>query len=90
MIKVNFTRALQRFHPDLGPLAVDCSNVRDLINLLESSYPGLKHYLVDDRGSLRKHVNIFVQEKLVKDRTALTDTLRPGDEVYIMQALSGG
>ena len=90
MIKVNFTRALKRFHPDLGPLSVDCNNVRELIDLLECRYPGLKHYLVDDRGRLRKHVNVFVQERLVEDRAGLTDSLQSGDEVYIMQALSGG
>jgi molybdopterin converting factor small subunit len=90
MIKVNFTRALKRFYPDLVSLTVDCTSISELIEILDNRYPGLKNYLVDDRGQLRKHVNIFVQEKLVKDRIALTDTLEHGDEVYIMQALSGG
>ena len=90
MVKVNFTRALKRFYPDLGPLEVECACIHDMIDILENKYPGLKSYLVDDRGQLRKHVNIFVQEKLVKDRVALTDKLEPGDEIYIMQALSGG
>jgi cytidyltransferase-like protein len=73
--------------PESDRIAVDACS---LIDLLEEKHPGLKNYLVDERGQLRKHVNIFVQEKLVKDRVTLKDTLKPGDEVYIMQALSGG
>ena len=90
MAKINFTRALKRFYPDLSPMNIDCDKVCDLIDILETKYPGLKNYLVDDRGQLRKHVNIFVQEKLIKDRITLQDALKVDDEVYIMQALSGG
>ena len=71
-------------------MSIKCDRVCDLIDALENKHPGLKNYLVDDRGQLRKHVNIFVEEKLVKDRITLKDPLAPDDEVYIMQALSGG
>jgi len=90
MPKVNFTHALKRFHPKLEPFSAPCESVRDLIEILESKYPGLKNYLVDEQGQLRKHVNIFVEQKLIKDRIKLQDPLHPDDEVYIMQALSGG
>ncbi|NND31442.1 MAG: molybdenum cofactor biosynthesis protein MoaD [Saprospiraceae bacterium] len=90
MAKINFTRALKRFYPDLGPMDIQCDRVSDLIEILEEKYPGLKNYLVDDHGHLRKHVNIFVQERLIKDRATLLDPIDVDDEVYIMQALSGG
>lgn len=90
MAKVNFTQALKRFYPDLGPMLVDCRNVSELIDMLDRKHPGLKNYIVNEQGQLRKHVNIFVSQKLISDRDRLQDTLRPDDEVYIMQALSGG
>lgn len=90
MAKVNFTQALKRFYPQLEPMKVDCNRVSELIELLDSRHPGLKNYIVNEQGHLRKHVNIFVQQKLISDRVGLQDELHPDDEVYIMQALSGG
>jgi molybdopterin converting factor small subunit len=53
-------------------------------------YPGLTDYLVDEQGALRKHVNIYIGENLIEDRTNLKDIVNPSDEVLIFQALSGG
>ncbi|MCB0667598.1 MAG: MoaD/ThiS family protein [Saprospiraceae bacterium] len=90
MAKVNFTHALKRFHPDLEPFSVSCGNVKELIDILENRHPGLKNYIVDEQGRLRKHVNIFIQQDLIKDRIHLQDRINADDEIYIMQALSGG
>ncbi len=90
MVTVNFTQALKRFYPQLQTLKISARNVSELIVEVEKKYPGIGDYLVDDQKSLRKHVNIFVDGVLIKDRTQLTDTLTSDSEVYIMQALSGG
>lgn len=90
MAHVSFTRHLQRFFPDLGEIEVEAANVRDLIAELERRFPGLAAYLVEDDGSLRKHVNVFVENKIIDDRRALSDPLEPDARVHIIQALSGG
>ncbi len=90
MVKVTFTPALKRFYPDLGTLELEASNLVDLMASIEARHPGLTSYLVDDRGALRQHVNIFIGEDLIRDKVKLSDSLSAGDEVYIMQALSGG
>jgi molybdopterin synthase sulfur carrier subunit len=90
MPTVSFTSALKRFYPDLGPLQVDAENVADLLEKVDAQYPGIKNYLVDERGRLRKHVNIYIGEALIEDREKLRDQVRAEDEVLIFQALSGG
>ena len=90
MAKVNFTTALKRFYPDLAPQSVEASTVADLLNELETRYPGLKDYLVDELGRLRKHVNIYIGDTMVSDRETLCDQVGQHDEVLIFQALSGG
>ena len=90
MPKVNFTSALRRFYPDLEPFEIQADRVSDILAYLNEKYPGLTDYLVDEQGRLRQHVNIFIGEKLIKDKIKLQDKLSPEDEVYIMQALSGG
>lgn len=90
MPQVSFTSALKRFYPNLEPLRVEAQTVAEILNKLEKQYPGLKDYLVDELGRLRKHVNIYIGENLVLDRESLKDKVRENDEVLIFQALSGG
>ena len=90
MATVKFTYALKRFYPDLDTLDVPAENVNAVVQSIDLTYPGIKSYLLDDQGSLRKHVNIFVDGTLITDRESLQDKLTEKSEVYIMQALSGG
>ena len=90
MAKVIFTRALKRFYPNLDTLEIKGDSVADILNGLDHTHPGLKDYLVDERGNLRTHVNIFIGDQLIKDAENLRDEVAATDEVFIMQALSGG
>lgn len=90
MPTIQFTYALKRFYPDLNQLEIEADTVDAAVDAVDQHYPGIKAYLLDDQGRLRKHVNIFVDGTLIEDRTTLTDQLTPDCEVYIMQALSGG
>jgi len=90
MAIVKFTSNLRRFYPDLAPLEVCGKTVSEVLNEIEDRYSGLKDYIVDENGTLRKHVNIFIGNEMVKDRERLMDELVEQDEVYVMQALSGG
>jgi len=91
MATVKFTYALKRFFPDLKEEeTITAATVKELLAQLETNYPGLTSYVVDERGQLRKHVNIYVNNAHIKDEKALSDPLTDQCEVYIMQALSGG
>ncbi len=92
MATVCFARHLYRFFPSLEGknIIVDAATVAEAVQGLEKQCPGLAFYIVDERGALRTHVNIFVEEELIADRQALSDRLRPDSKLYIMQALSGG
>jgi len=52
--------------------------------------PKLKPYVVDEHGQLRKHVMVFVSGQPITDTTHFSDPVGQADEVFIMQALSGG
>lgn len=92
MAKVSFARHLYRFFPGLEgqDVRVKAANVAQVLSELDKQYPGFALYIVDERGGLRPHVNIFVGEEMVVDRKTLSDRLKEDSHVYIMQALSGG
>jgi molybdopterin synthase sulfur carrier subunit len=91
MPHVTCTRHLQRFFPTLkGAEEVPGATVREVIAELDRRYPGFALYVVDETGRLRRHVNIFVRNEPICDRQKLSDAVSRGDEVFILQALSGG
>lgn len=90
MPQVQFTRHLKLHFPDLRQTAVRPGTLAEVLRELDASYPGLADYLVDERGALRKHVNLFINDELLQDRGALSDPVGEQDRVFVMQALSGG
>jgi|TARA_B100000900_G_C20570674_1_gene713091 molybdopterin converting factor small subunit len=90
LIKVKFTSALKQFFPDLRAQEFQGTSIKEIIASIDAIYPGMQNYLLEEDGSLRKHVNIFVRDEMMTDRDTLSDTLTEGDEVLIFQALSGG
>lgn len=62
------------------------SNVGECLQALERDCPTLKGWLLDDRGRIRQHVNVFVGDA----KAALDRALGANDEVYVLQAISGG
>jgi predicted phage tail protein len=90
MARVVLTPHLRRFFTRLEESHLVAGTVAELVAALDRQHPGLAAYIVDERGALRRHVNIFIGEEPVADRERLGDTLGPDDTVYILQALSGG
>ncbi len=91
MARVELTRHLSQFFPQLGSeVTASGSTVADLIADIERRAPGFAFYICDERGRLRRHVNVFVDGLSVGDRARLSDPVTPTSHVMIMQALSGG
>ena len=63
------------------------STLAALLADLERQYPGIRFRMVDEQDRLRPHVRLFVNGEQASD---LATALGPGDEVQIVQALSGG
>lgn len=92
MAKVEITRHLFAFFPDLEgqDLQVEASTVAEVVGAMDALAPGIAFYICDERGRLRRHVNVFVDGQMISDRGKLSDRVGPDSSVLIMQALSGG
>ncbi len=90
MPTVKFTYALRRFFPQIKDTPVQSDTLPGLLQTINGHYPGIQSYIVDERGALRKHVNIFINGELIRDREQLSDRFDEHSEILIMQALSGG
>ena len=90
MAIVKFTPSLKRFFPDLAEIELEGSTVAEIVAAVNARWDGLADYILDEKGALRKHVNIFLEEELIHDKKTLSDAVHKNSRIYIMQALSGG
>jgi len=87
--RVSFTTHLAR-HLDCPAETVDGGTVREVLDGYFARRPGVRAYVLDEQGALRRHVVIFIGDQQARDRNGLSDPVPGGAEVYVMQALSGG
>ena len=69
---------------------VEGTTVAEALSALAGEVPQIRKFVLDDQGRLRRHVNVFVNEAMVRDRERLSDCLADGDRVHILAAVSGG
>ncbi len=89
MAKVTLTANLQKYFPS-RELDVPGPSLRAVLDALEAMRPQFLSYILEDNGAIRKHVNIFIDGQLLRDKTNLELALTAASQVHIMQALSGG
>lgn len=71
MPSVQFTSNLERFYLDLTKCEIEAENIKQLLEFVNKKLPGLTNYILDDQKALRHHVNIFINDALIKDRIEL-------------------
>jgi hypothetical protein len=89
MPRVVFTENLQR-HVACPAVDVSGSTVREVLEAVFATNDGVRSYVLDEHGAVRKHMVIFVNGEMIRDRQQLSDLVPAYAEVYVMQALSGG
>ncbi len=81
---------LRRFTGGEAKVVVAGSSVGEVLDALETAYPGIGERLRDDSGQIRRFVNVFVNGQNVRDGDGVDTHLTGGDEVGIIPAMAGG
>jgi hypothetical protein len=89
MAKVVFTQNIQR-HVACPETVAPGATVREVLDNLFAANPDARAYVLDDQAGLRRHMTIFVDGQMIRDRARLADPVRDASTIYVFQALSGG
>ncbi len=92
MPTVVITRHLDRFFPALQGrrIEVPAGSLADVLRAVDRIAPGFTDYVLDERGAVRRHVALSINDRLVIDRNALSDRVPDDGRVHVFQALTGG
>jgi sulfur-carrier protein len=66
------------------------TTVAEALAELSALHPGVSERVLDERGQVRPHINIFVGEDNIRDASGLATRLPKDCEVAILPAVSGG
>ncbi len=89
-IKVLIPTPLQKLTGDQAVIDCEGTTIKELLNYLETSCPGIKARLCDDGGELRRFVNFYVNSEDIRFLEGPDTPLKDGDEVSIVPAIAGG
>jgi sulfur-carrier protein len=77
---------LKRLAGDCPEHSVGGASVDELLRTLEEAQPALRGWILDERGVLRRHINVFVNG----ERVDQDETVAEADRVDVLPAISGG
>jgi sulfur-carrier protein len=86
MALVRLRGPLKRLAGDRAEHAVDGGSVGELLLEIERAHPDTRGWILDERGVLRQHLNVFVNGELgAQDTQVAAD-----DRIDVLPAISGG
>lgn len=89
MALVRFTENLQR-HIHCPDCQAAGATLGEALDNVFAQHPRLRGYILDDQGRLRKHVAVFVDGRMLKDKTQRELPINENTTIDVIQALSGG
>ena len=81
---------LRPYCAEVSQLSIEATTVRAVLEHLARYRPALYVNVCDETGTLRPHLNVFVNTTHMRELGGLAAGLAPGDEVTILPAVSGG
>ena len=89
-ITINVPGPLRVYCAGVSQLSLRADTVRTALETLERNEGALYRNICDETGAVRRHLNVFVNTENVRDLNGVETTLRQGDELTILPAVSGG
>ncbi len=89
-VKVRIPTPLQKLAGGQGEVMIEAATVQQMIDTLEKNYPGMKDRLCDEKGKIRRFVNVYLNEEDIRFLDKEATGLKAGDEISIVPAIAGG
>ena len=89
-ITIHVPGPLRTYCAGAAELSISAHTVRAALEDLERSQSTLYRNVCDETGTVRRHLNVFVNATNVRDLDGVDTTLRAGDVITILPSVSGG
>jgi molybdopterin synthase sulfur carrier subunit len=73
-----------------GEHRIEAATVEEAFDGLDRAYAGIKGRLCEEDGTVRRFLNVYVNEEDIRFLQGLQTPLKAGDEISIVPAMAGG
>jgi sulfur-carrier protein len=88
--RVRVPTILRTYTAGESEVDADGDTLSDVLDSLDASYPGIKGRIVDEEGSLRRFVNVYVGNDDVRFLDGLDTAVGDGTQISVIPAVAGG
>ncbi len=89
-VKVRIPTILRTYTGGESEVAASGDTLAQVIDDLDSSYPGIKGRILDDQGAIRRFVNVYVGNDDVRFLDNLKTPTPDGTQISVIPAVAGG
>lgn len=89
-VNVRIPTPLRKLTKDKDAVQATGATIQDIIDNLEAQYPGLRERLCDERGELRRFVNLYLNDEDIRFAQGKSTPVKDGDEISVIPAIAGG
>lgn len=90
MAKVRIPTTLRGFTRNQVEVTAEGGTVGEVLRELEARFPGIGPRLLDDKGAVRRYVNIFHNDEDIRFLQELATPVSGTDRIIIIPAIAGG
>lgn len=90
MPKVRVPTPLQKLTQNKSEVAAKGATIKEVLADLEKQFPGIRERLYDDKGALRRFVNVYINNEDVRFLKGEATPVKEADEISIVPAIAGG
>jgi molybdopterin synthase sulfur carrier subunit len=89
-VRVRVPTPLRRFTAGVDEVPADGDSIKKVIEDLERHHPGISERLLDEKGEVRRFVNIYLNGDDIRFLNQLSSKVKDGDDISIVPAIAGG
>jgi molybdopterin synthase sulfur carrier subunit len=88
--KVRIPTPLRKLTNEQELVEVSAGTIATAVAELQAQFPGIKERLLDEKGEVRRFVNVYVNEEDIRFLENQATPVKDGDEISIIPAIAGG
>ena len=89
-VTVSIPTPLRKLTNNESEVSIEAGTVGDLVDALDVAYSGIAEKLLDEKGDIRRYVNVFVNDEDIRFLDGKGTVLEDGDNISIVPAIAGG
>ncbi len=89
-VKVRVPTPLRRFTAGVDEVTAEGDSIKAVLDDLDRSHPGILERLLDEKGELRRFVNVYLNGDDIRFLNQLSSKVKDGDDISIVPAIAGG